>query len=149
MYTYSNGTAALQFPSSYVLMEAEEMEYVDGGYTFLCDKETSSGPIKASTWIIGAAIDVGLQAMGVWNVSAVGYLMGAGLSKLCSGITKKISSKIVGAVLKSKVLQTSLGSYITSKIGVLGTALGCTSLGGMIATAWDAWDGSLDSYVLL
>lgn len=27
----TNGTAALQFPSSYVLMSEEEMEYVDGG----------------------------------------------------------------------------------------------------------------------
>ena len=31
MNTYNNGTCALQFPSNYVLMDAEEMEYVDGG----------------------------------------------------------------------------------------------------------------------
>ena len=31
MNTYANGTCALQFPSSYILMDAEEMEYVDGG----------------------------------------------------------------------------------------------------------------------
>lgn len=76
-----------------------------------------------------------------------GWLMGKGLSKLCNGITKKVGSKIIGKILKNKVFQTGLGSYITSKIGIVGTVLGMTSLGGMIATTWDAWDKSLDGNI--
>ena len=62
------------------------MTYVEGG-------------LQVSTWIVGTAIDVGLLGLGVWNVSAIGWLMGEGLSKLCSGITTKILSKIIGKVL--------------------------------------------------
>lgn len=68
------------------------------------------GNMKVSPRIVGAAIDVGLSAPGIWNVSAVGWLMGEGISN------------------------------ITSKIGVVGTVLGMASLGGMIAATWDAWD---------
>ena len=32
MMTYNNGTCALQFPSHYVPVTEEEMEYIDGGY---------------------------------------------------------------------------------------------------------------------
>lgn len=127
---------ALVMPSSYVVLNEEEMTYVEGG-------------VKVSSWIVGAAIDVGLAALGVWNVSAIGWLMGAGISKLCNGITKKVSSKVIGSILKSKVLQTGLGSYITSKIGIIGTVLGMTSLGGMIATVWDAWDKNLDGKITI
>lgn len=31
MNTYANGTCALQFPSNYVVLNEEEMEYVEGG----------------------------------------------------------------------------------------------------------------------
>ncbi len=125
---------ALVMPSNYAVMSEDEMMYVDGG-------------ANVATWIVGAAIDVGLTALGVWNTSAIGWLMGKGLSKLCGNISKKVGGKLLGKVLKSTVLQTSLGSYITSKLGMFGTALGMTSLGGMIATVWDMWDGSLDNTV--
>ena len=127
---------ALVMPGSYAVMSEDEMTYVEGG-------------IKVSSWVVGAAIDVALSAIGIWNVSAIGWLMGKGLSKLCNGITKKVGSKIIGKILKNKVLQTGLGSYITSKIGMLGTVLGMTSLGGMIATTWDAWDKSLDGKITI
>ncbi len=126
----------LVMPSNYAVVDADEMMYLEGG-------------IKVSSWIVGAAIDVGLSALGIWNVSAIGWLMGEGISKLCKGVTKKVSSKIIGKVLKRKVLQTGLGSYITSKIGVVGTVLGMTSLGGMIATTWDAWDKKLDGKITI
>ena len=127
---------ALVMPSNYAVMDEEEMTYVEGG-------------LKVSSWVVGAAIDVGLAAIGVWNVSAIGWLMGEGISKLCSGVTKKVGSKIIGKVLKNKVLQTGLGAYVVSKIGVLGTALGMTSLGGMISTVWDAWDKNLDGKITI
>ena len=127
---------ALVMPSSYMVMDEDEMSYTEGG-------------LQVSTWIVGTAIDVGLSALGVWNVSAIGWLMGKGLAKLCSGITAKVGSKVIGAVLQNKVLQTALGQYITSKIGIVGTVLGMTSLGGMIATTWDAWDKKLDGYVTI
>lgn len=123
-------------PSSYAVMDEEEMIYVEG-------------EVKVSSWIVGAAIDVGLSALGIWSVSAVGWLMGAGISKLCNGIAKKVGSKVIGKVLRSKVVQTGLGAYITSKIGVIGTVLGMTSLGGMIATVWDAWDKNLDGKITI
>ena len=127
-----DGTLAL--PSSYVQMNDDEMTYTSGG-------------LDVETWIVGAAIDVGLSAIGVWNESAIGWLMGQGISKLCSNITKVVGGKYIGNILKSNVLQTGLGSYITSKIGIFGTVLGMTSLGGMIATVWDMWDGSIDNTV--
>lgn len=129
----------LVLPDSYVVMDEEEMMYVDGGRK----------KCAVSTWIVGAAIDVGLTAIGVWNASAIGWLMGKGLSKLCSKISKKVGGKIIGKILKSTVLQTTLGSFITSKLGMFGTALGMTSLGGMIATVWDLWDGSMDNKVFI
>ena len=64
-------------------------------------------------------------------VSAIGWLMGAGISKLCSGISKVIGGKFVGNILRSKVTQAGLGSYVTSKIGMIGTVLGMTSLDNM------------------
>ncbi|MDV4152796.1 hypothetical protein R0131_18375 [Clostridium sp. AL.422] len=125
---------ALQLPNSYVEIDRDEMEYIDGG-------------LKISSWIASAAIDVGLAAIGGWNVTAIGWLMGQGISILCSKISKVIGGKLLGNVLKSAIFQTTLGAYITSKIGIIGTALGMTSLGGMISTCWDAWDRNLDGYI--
>lgn len=113
----------LVMPSGYVLMDENEMTYLEGGGS-------------VNTDVVAWAIDVG-------------WLMGKGLAKLCSGITAKVGSKVIGAVLQNKVLQTALGQYITSKIGIVGTVLGMTSLGGMIATTWDAWDKKLDGYVTI
>ncbi len=124
----------LKMPSRYVVLDEIEMTYIEVG-------------AKVSSWIVGAAIDVGLSAIGVWNVSAIGWLMGKGISTLCSKVTKSVGGKVIGKVLMNKAVQTSLGSYITSKIGIVGTVLGMTSLGGMIATTWDAWDKSLDGYI--
>ena len=125
---------SLQLPSSYVDIEREEMEYIDGG-------------LKVSSWVVSAALDVGLSALGIWNVTAIGWLMGQGISIFCSKISKVVGGKLLGNILKSAIFQTSLGSYVTSKIGILGTALGMTSLGGMISTCWDAWDRNLDGYI--
>lgn len=124
----------LIMPNTYEEIDEIEMEYIDGG-------------IKVSSWVVSAALDVGLSFLGIWNVTAIGWLMGQGISKFCSQISKVVGGKLLGNVLKSAVFQTSLGSYITSKIGILGTALGMTSLGGMISTCWDAWDRNLDGYI--
>lgn len=43
MYTYANGTAALQMPSHYVPLTEDEMTYVDGGSTRIFSKYFQSG----------------------------------------------------------------------------------------------------------
>lgn len=102
-------------------------------------RDTLGTDIKGTTLL---GLEDGAKKLGF-----IGWLMGKGISKFCSKISKVVGGKLLGNVLKSAVFQTSLGSYITSKIGVLGTALGMTSLGGMIATCWDAWDRKLDGYI--
>lgn len=61
--TYANGTTALKMPSSYVLMDAEEMTYVDGG----------------TSW---SASMFAKNLMGLWNNTAA-----ARHAMKCSGFT--------------------------------------------------------------
>ena len=88
MNTYTNGTCALQFPSNYVLMDAEEMEYVDGGKYYgvnlsakkcskIADDLTDAGGIlQISAYLCtGIAFIPGLQSA----------LAGSAFFSACSG----------------------------------------------------------------
>lgn len=120
----------LVMPSSYAMMDEEEMTYVEGGHSI-------------STWIVGALIDTACALMGIWHVSAIGWVLSKGVAKLCSLLTKNC-----GRALTELIGNGFLG-FALSKMGALGYALGLTSIGGVISTLWDAFDHSLDGKIRL
>ena len=76
---YANGTAALKMPSSYVLMDAEEMIYVGGGYTFLCNESSSGGTFY------GVNLSVSQCNSAANSLTTIGGVLTVS-SLLCSGL---------------------------------------------------------------
>lgn len=117
--TYANGTCALQFPSSYVLMTEEEMTYVDGGVK--CS--VLSGVIDALVIIVAGA------SYGVAKMAMKKFVWGPHWAEVISKIAPKIakyagSSSIVSAACRSLDV-----SYY----------LDFCSIGGFIAYGIDRW----------
>ena len=138
MNTYTNGTCALQFPSSYVLMDAEEMEYIDAG---AMSTRTAGliidGVIFAASVISGAvALKSTLQA-----INAVG--------KAVASTTKK---KLV-AQLKSclgSAMKAIFGYTVSTSLGaanlICDIALG-GSFGYAVACGLDYLDGNYNGTI--
>ena len=63
MNTCNNGTCALQFPSSYVLMDAEEMEYVEGGYIKNVSMSLAAAKKACHALAVGGVVGVVLSAI--------------------------------------------------------------------------------------
>ena len=80
MNTYNNGTCALQFPSSYVLMDAEEMEYVEGGATYKC--VINSRTCNA----IGISLAAGAAASQLLNLIPGGGTVAALVASVAMGL---------------------------------------------------------------
>lgn len=73
--------------------------------------------------------------------SAIGWLAGKGIGKLMNALVKSTA-------WWAPVLRNVLANFITSKMGVLGTVLSFTSVGGFVMNCWDMFDnGKLDHYV--
>lgn len=120
---------ALVMPIGHVLMEEEEMTYVEGGRWIYTD------PIA---W----GIDLALVATGL-NISAIGTLSTRGLSSLAKKVWPKISGKVASYL--GQVTASAIGSVIGRLSFATGIIASATSLGGIIALAVDAYDGKLDS----
>lgn len=111
MNTYANGTAALQFPSNYVLMDAEEMEYVDGGW---------SGTVFANNLV------------GIWNKTAGARhaLRGSGFSYAFLASTATMSySYIVGSIAAKLMVALSTINFVVAAIASLAAASTISYLG--------------------
>lgn len=100
MYTYQNGTAALQMPSNYVPLTEEEMTYVEGGF-------------RIANWIVGGAMNLAISAVfgGIGNLltkigkraiseatacifakNVKNKLMAKGISAVAAGTASKIAA---------------------------------------------------------
>ena len=123
---------ALVMPSSYAVMDENEMMYLEGG-------------VKVSTWIASAAIDIAVTAvLGGCAASALGWLMGKGINKLTSLLIRR-GGKV--ASYARNILGNGGAAKIQSKLGIAGFVLGFTSVGGFIANMWDVKDGKINGYV--
>lgn len=105
------GTCALQMPSSYVLMDTEEMEYLDGGLYF------SNSQIKGIVTAIGlsaanpgsvAAVTAAVKYSAAWLVVKFGALglkgviVGAALGGWIASQAKTIGERFFSALMKRK-----------------------------------------------
>lgn len=77
--------------------------------------------------------------------SAMGWLLGKGMSKVMKALVK-------GTGKAAKFLRNALGngmaSWLQSKLGMVGTVIGFTSVGGTIMNLWDMCDnGKIDGNV--
>ncbi|SDP50528.1 hypothetical protein [Clostridium gasigenes] len=122
----------LQLPNSYVGMDREEMEYVDGGGV--------GRNWWNSTNSVGNAIDCIIYlvpALSAMNTAMkLGRLASVGRSVMVAGIQ--------GALKKAK--KDFAIQFAVSAVNVLLTLSGM-SVGKAIATALDRVDGSYDTYV--
>lgn len=126
---------ALVLPSSYAVMSNDEMTYVEGG-------------VRVATWILSTAIDVAVTLMfGGAATSAMGWLLGKGMSKVMKALVKGTSQ---WCNLLRNVLGNGTANWISSKLGMVGVAIGFTSVGGTIMNLWDMFDNSkINGYVTL
>ena len=99
MYTYQNGTAALQFPSSYVLLTEEEMTYVDGG-------------ISIANWIISGAVNVTIDII----LGAAGYSFARNGIKYLTEAGKLHFSKTITAKLVAKGVANSVAGVVCTRV---------------------------------
>ena len=118
---------ALQLPSSYVLMDAEEMEYVEGGLTVS-------------------------RTFFVWTISIAA---GAGITALTGGVGTLFANASLKLVLSSYELRYAFAKTIVKAIGALGINVGnmiptiaggisgC-GLGDLAGYIFDNWIDGLD-----
>ena len=101
MNTYTNGTCALQMPSSYVLMTEEEMTYVDGGKFYgVSWSATTCGRI-AKAWngwaigctVLGAVITIAGAFIPCGNVVTTA----AGLTLAVGGLAFSLAASVLSA----------------------------------------------------
>lgn len=83
---YSNNASVLQFPSHYIPVEAEEMEYIDGG-KYYCHTKSYSSMLKAYS-------DMNSSAIYLYASSVLTAL----LSTAIGAILGNIGGAIAGAV---------------------------------------------------
>ena len=98
MNTYNNGTCALQFPSHYVPLTEEEMEYVDGGYYL--SKQQCVGICSAIALnpvsIALTAVGISLAKKAVKTVStAIGGFVGWAAGALIAAVVSYVSAQII------------------------------------------------------
>ena len=125
---------ALVMPSSYAMMDEEEMMYLEGG------------AIPVDTFWVAFVIDVAVSAFfGGAACSAIGWLANKGMSKIMNALIK--SSNTWGTLIKN-ALGNGISNLITRNLGIVGTVLSFTSVGGTVANLWDMFDnGHLDNEV--
>lgn len=133
--SYTNTTAALQFPSHYAPITEDEMAYVDGGYSFLCNEYYGWHTISRQA-----------MANNIDTVVDVTCFIVAGLSVYAS--VKTALKKVSMAVLSEKIRQC---------LRTIGIACGIADIvikdntnwtvGYLIAYNADKRDGSLDGTV--
>lgn len=113
---------ALVMPSNYVVMDSNEMEYVDGGALDIM-------PVGVAGAIFNTAIGIIIGGVGVGSITA--YIAKVGAKEAAKIFTKTIASKL--AAIGCAALATSLGPIIT-------TVLNYLDIGNAIAKKLDAID---------
>lgn len=129
MNTYANGTCALKLPTNYVLVDDEEMEYLDGGNGWY-----------NSTGFVGAAIDTIIAIVPFIAQANAACKAGKALNKALSviGATK---TKMIDATftLLSRVGFNVSRTVVTGIVTAIWTFAGL-SIGVLIAGGIDLVD---------
>ncbi len=124
----------LVMPSSYAVMDEDEMSYVEGGKP------------RSTNWI-SIPIDLICTVIGL-NCSAIIGCAGAAIAKY--------AAKKIAVVARHKILQNLIGgcavSFLTGTVSkmsknntVLRILMSCTSFGGIIGLMCDMNDGMINS----
>lgn len=113
MYTNENGTAALKMPSNYTLLDAEEMEYVDGGIDIRIKKNTCS---TIATYVYGAGWGI-TAAVAISAISQKLTAVGTRIVKLAGIIGSTFG--IVGTVIASIVAGLTVTNMVSFLTGVV------------------------------
>lgn len=121
--SYGNA-AVLQFPSNYVLMSEEEMTYVNGGYSFLCDENysdvrTDTKKISATQFNRIAAVYAGCAAtatVAAEILTGCGFPISAVAATIVAGICGMIAAAnaYAGTYNALQISVRSCGHYTTS-----------------------------------
>lgn len=91
--SYTNNAAVLQFPNQYVPVEAEEMEYIDGGkfYGISWSAYTCGRIAKAwNGWSIGCAV------LGAVVTIAGAFIPGGNIVTTAAGLTLTVGGAVFG-----------------------------------------------------
>lgn len=128
-----NRNYGLALPTSYVEVDNEEMEYVDGGGI---GKHWYN-----STGVVGTALDVVIIAV----TGEIGAFSTIAARKYIKSIMGKNVSRTIARKLTAYVGSAVAGLF-TSALNIAMT-IGGTSLGGIIAEAMDRVDGKNDGYI--
>lgn len=113
MYTNENGTAALKMPSNYTLLDAEEMEYVDGGIDIRIKKNTCA---TVATYVYGAGWGI-TAAVAISAISQKLTAVGTKIVKLAGKIGSTFG--IVGTVIASIVAGLTVTNMVSFLTGVV------------------------------
>jgi hypothetical protein len=114
---------ALVMPSNYVVMDNNEMEYVDGGLDIMS--------VKLAGAIFNTAIGAIIGGVGVGAITS--YIAKVGVAKAALIFTATLTTKL--QAIGCGVLAASLGPIVT-------TVLNYLDVGGAIAKKIDAIDKS-------
>lgn len=116
-------TYELRMPSSYALMDNDEMEYLEGGANGWWNKRST----------VAAAIDIALTCITLGKSLASQGAIKKLLKSQKGAITKKLKSKVI------KMFGSKAGAYVGAAVSVAFTLCG-TSLGGVLAWGIDRVD---------
>ena len=129
-----NRNYELALPTSYVEVDNEEMEYVDGGG-------------KIPRWAVSAPIDALLLLTPIGVATAPLKYLG---KKAAAALVKKLAPEIAGVA--AWALRTVVGASInisTSSMinAIVSNAASFTSVGGIISFVGDYADGNVDGWI--
>lgn len=128
MNTYANGTCAMKFPSSYTLMDVEEMTYVDGGGI----GETVT--YYAVKFVVDMAVNA---AFGGGTIRLVSQVLKAGKDKFKSALVDALVSWTT-ARIANRVAAEAFNMLVNVAIGSAGT---------VVANWLDRCDGTIDKQI--
>lgn len=135
--SYTTGATALKMPSNYVPLTEEEMTYVDGGYTFLCDEWLG--------WHKRTRSDVGASVELVGAIAEVFLVFSAGVSFATA--LQKYGIKIMGEKVLSTLQKIGIRVVVTNNM-IDKASRGMWNPGYGIAYIADCCDrGGCDGYV--
>lgn len=123
---------ALVMPSSFAVMDEEEMTYVEGG----------KKKYRLSVTPFVMAIDISIALLGGYNISAIGNLSCYAVKKLIKKNWKKIGNRALEAVATG--VTGALSSLIGSVSLTMSVITSATSIGGLVGLFMDATDKKLD-----
>lgn len=128
-----NRNYELQLPTSFVDIDRDEMEYVDGG-------GVGKNQWNSTTWV-GRYCDIAIIAIS------------GGIGAFSTLVARKYIKSIIGKTV-SRTIQRKLTAYVGSAVaGLFMSSLNIaltvagSSIGGIIAEAMDRVDGRNDGYV--